>query len=176
MKHFVKHGMYDFPEYTAWSAIKQRCYNPKNPGFRRYGGRGITMCARWMDFESFLADVGRRPSPAHSIDRFPNNDGNYEPGNVRWATVAEQHANKTQRTSPVVCGARYGRLIVLEKVRREIGRVWWKCRCDCGKILDVSANCLQRGSTRSCGCLQREVARKPMIERQGRQNARSASA
>jgi hypothetical protein len=82
------------PEYNAWVSLNQRCKNPKNPRWKDYGGRGVTVCARWRDsFEAFLADMGPRPSSEHSIDRI-NNDGNYEPGNVRWATRAEQYANR----------------------------------------------------------------------------------
>jgi hypothetical protein len=84
------------PEYRAWSSMLSRCSNPKVPKFPRYGGRGIAVCARWREsFENFLADVGRRPSSEHSIDRWPNNDGNYEPGNVRWATLEEQGRNRS---------------------------------------------------------------------------------
>lgn len=72
-----------------------RCFYPANPAYARYGGRGITMCDAWRDsFESFLRDIGPRPSPEHSLDRYPNNDGHYEPGNVRWATRTEQSNNK----------------------------------------------------------------------------------
>jgi len=82
------------PEYRSWHAAKNRCFNPKTLGYHNYGGRGITMCDRWRDsFEAFLADMGERP-PGTSLDRFPNNDGNYEPGNCRWATPKEQAANK----------------------------------------------------------------------------------
>jgi len=78
-----------------WKGMIQRCTNPKRDAFIYYGGRGIEVCQRWLDsFENFLADVEPRPSPAHSIDRFPNPNGNYEPGNVRWATRAEQSRNK----------------------------------------------------------------------------------
>jgi hypothetical protein len=89
------------PEYNIWLAMKMRCTNPRAPHWHRYGGRGISVCDRWTGddgFASFLADVGPRPSPDHSIDRFPNNDGNYEPGNVRWATDLEQ-ARNTSRTA-----------------------------------------------------------------------------
>jgi hypothetical protein len=83
------------PEYTSWQAMKARCSNPNLSAFKYYGGRGISVCARWRDsFEEFLADMGRRPSMAHTLDRFPNNNGNYEPGNVRWATKSEQLKNR----------------------------------------------------------------------------------
>jgi len=69
--------------------------NPRSSSFRNWGGRGIRVCDAWRDsFEAFLRDVGPRPSKAHSIDRYPNNDGHYEPGNVRWATPREQQSNK----------------------------------------------------------------------------------
>lgn len=74
--------------------MKNRCYNSKYRAYRRYGGRGIAVCDKWRDdFAAFLADVGLRPSPKHSLDRHPNNDGHYEPGNVRWATKKEQSRN-----------------------------------------------------------------------------------
>ena len=82
------------PEYRCWADMKDRCNNPNTKAYRHYGGRGITVCDRWMQsYGDFLADVGRRPSSAYSIDRI-NNDGNYEPGNVRWATREEQTKNK----------------------------------------------------------------------------------
>ena len=74
------------PEYRSWRGMIQRCEQPSYTGFRYYGGRGISVCERWHTYENFLADMGRKPTAKHSIDRWPNNDGNYEPGNVRWAT------------------------------------------------------------------------------------------
>lgn len=83
------------PEYMTWTSIKTRCLNPRDQHYANYGGRGITICVRWRDsFDAFLADVGRRPSPQHSIDRYPDQNGNYEPGNVRWATTMEQAYNR----------------------------------------------------------------------------------
>lgn len=74
--------------------MKSRCFNPATPEFDRYGGRGITICDRWANsFENFFADVGVRPSPRHSLDRWPDPDGDYEPNNVRWATQQEQARN-----------------------------------------------------------------------------------
>jgi hypothetical protein len=88
------HGMTKSPEFGIWTAMKVRCMNRNAINYHDYGGRGISICERWMKFENFYADVGKRPSASHSLDRFPNNDGNYEPGNVRWATDTEQHNNK----------------------------------------------------------------------------------
>lgn len=93
------------PEYRAWVSMRNRCSNPHHKSFRHYGGRGIRVCEDWQaSFTQFLADVGRRPSPKHSLDRHPDNEGNYEPGNVRWAT-ARQQANNRQRTIFVDVGS-----------------------------------------------------------------------
>jgi hypothetical protein len=89
-----KHRMCKSPEYYSWGAIKNRCLNKKNPAYCNYGGRGITMFTDWIDsFESFFSYVGNRPSSKHSIDRIENN-GNYEPGNVKWSTKKEQANNR----------------------------------------------------------------------------------
>ncbi len=78
--------------YRSWSKMIQRCRNPQNDRWKDYGGRGIQVCARWQTFEHFLSDMGVRP-PGKSLDRYPNKDGNYEPGNTRWATPKEQSNN-----------------------------------------------------------------------------------
>lgn len=81
------------PEYNIWNNIKKRCYNPRNPSYPRYGGRGIQMCEQWRSFITFLAEVGARPSAGLSLERIDNN-GHYEPGNIRWATPTEQSRNR----------------------------------------------------------------------------------
>lgn len=93
----TKHGEAEkTPEWHAWVSMKRRCYSKRNPKYNRYGGRGITVCSIWLaDYKSFLAYMGRRPSTEHSLDRYPNQNGNYEPGNVRWATQREQQNNRT---------------------------------------------------------------------------------
>lgn len=81
-------------EYRAWSCMITRCTNPNFKDWHLYGGRGIVVCDRWLrSFADFFADVGARPSRFHSIDRWPNGDGDYETGNVRWATASEQCRN-----------------------------------------------------------------------------------
>ena len=92
--HNATHGCTGTPTYRAWQDMIQRCYNPRRTRYPMYGGRGITVCQRWREsFEAFLKDMGTSPSPRHSIDRIDNN-GNYEPGNLRWATAKEQSRNQ----------------------------------------------------------------------------------
>lgn len=92
--HGATRGRSRLPEYKIWTDIKSRCLNEKRPAFADYGGRGITICARWRDsFEAFFADMGPRPSPAHEIDR-EDNDGHYEQGNCRWVIRAVNARNR----------------------------------------------------------------------------------
>lgn len=91
-----KHGLRYRKEYTLWLNIKSRCYNKNNSHYNYYGLKGIKMCDRWLNsFKYFLEDIGDRPSSSHSIDRIDVN-GNYEPGNVRWATSKQQSRNTTR--------------------------------------------------------------------------------
>lgn len=88
------------PERRAWLDARRRCHDPRAAAYANYGGRGIRMCEEWrFSFEAFLAHVGRRPGPGHSLDRIDNDRG-YEPGNCRWATPTEQGRNTRISTSP----------------------------------------------------------------------------
>lgn len=89
----TKHGMACDPIYKIWHGMLQRCTNSRLRIYQYYGGRGISVCERWKDFSAFYADMGERPSPQHSLDRI-NNDGNYEPGNVRWSLSIQQRGNQ----------------------------------------------------------------------------------
>jgi len=107
------HRLSKTDEYHIWQTMKARCYNPNNHKYKRYGGRGIAVCDRWLQsFENFIADMGKRPSTSHSLDRI-NNDGDYTPQNCRWATPKEQ-ARNTQTN----------RLITLNGVTRTL--VEWR--------------------------------------------------
>ena len=83
-------------EYLSWRSMRSRCNDPRNASYEDYGARGITVCGRWARFSNFLTDVGRAPE-CTTIDRI-NNDGNYEPGNCRWATATQQHRNRRNNT------------------------------------------------------------------------------
>lgn len=105
----VKHGLFGSPEYKTLHAIKDRCLNLNSPIYYKYGGAGITICDRWTDPEygvkNFLIDMGLKPSSEHSIDRYPDKAGNYDPDNCRWATSKEQ-ARNTKANHLITCDDR----------------------------------------------------------------------
>ena len=91
----VKHGGSRTREYRIWKGMRKRCHNPKSDAWEMYGGKGIEVCKEWRDdYGAFIAYIGPAPTPKHTINRYPNRHGNYEPGNVRWATRGEQELNK----------------------------------------------------------------------------------
>lgn len=92
---FFSHLLSKSKEFRAWDNMLSRCHNKNHTSYHNYGGRGISVCNRWRgSFENFLSDVGKAPTANHSLDRFPNQSGNYEPGNCRWATIHQQANNR----------------------------------------------------------------------------------
>jgi len=118
------HGMHKAPEYVAWVSMLQRCTNPRSPSFHHYGGRGLTVCERWLKFENFLADIGPRPSPEFSIQRI-NNDLGYFAANCKWATRKEQASNMRNPwiTSPEAMRAGVIKTQKILKDRRMAGSI-----------------------------------------------------
>lgn len=95
----ITHGLTNSPTYSSWKGMKERCTNENNKKYDYYGGRGVTLCERWHSFNNFLEDMGEKPEKNWHIDRIDVN-GNYEPGNCRWITLAENNRNK--RTNVVL--------------------------------------------------------------------------
>lgn len=98
------HGMRNTTEYNTWVHMIQRCHNPNNKDYDNYGGRGIQVCDMWREsFEAFYMTIGPKPTPEHTIERI-NTNGNYEPGNVKWATRTEQNRNQRSNVNLTIDG------------------------------------------------------------------------
>lgn len=123
-RHGAKTRKTTQPEYTAWQRMLSRCYNKNNPDFKNYGRRGIKVAPEWQaDFVAFLRDVGPRTSPHHSLDRFPDNDGDYRPGNVRWATKAQQNRNQRRNVHVRIDGVEMTLIEAIEGCGQKDGTV-----------------------------------------------------
>jgi hypothetical protein len=128
-------GMPSSPEWRAWVAMRSRCTKPSSRYYKHYGGRGIIVCERWQSFENFLADMGRKPSVSHSIERCDVN-GNYAPDNCVWATVEVQAQNKRNSVlltfrGETLCAAEWSRRtkIKYELLLRRKRDGWDDARC-----------------------------------------------
>jgi hypothetical protein len=138
-------GHYKTPEQKIWSAIKSRCFCKGDTGYPWYGARGITVCDRWRDsYDNFMADMGPRPTPKHSIDRIDSN-GHYEPSNCRWATKLEQ-ANNTRANRVIVA---FDRAQTLTQWSREtgikVGTIWRRLKFGMVPEQAVSAGVMLQG-------------------------------
>jgi hypothetical protein len=149
----------DRPEYQIYHQMKQRCYNSNHPQYPNYGGRGITICDRWLEpngmgFLNFLQDMGERPAGDYSIERIDVN-GNYEPSNCTWITMTEQTMNK--RTTAILKeGDIFGKLTVIKEVDfKDRGdnnkRRMFLCKCQCGNEVIKRMDKLRQGNISSCG-------------------------
>ena len=111
------HGLTRSPEYSAWAGMIGRCSNPRNPKWHRYGGRGISVCLEWRSsFLAFFQHIGPRPRVGLTLDRI-DNDGNYEPGNVRWATRRQQQGNSC-KAKPTLFR---GEILPISEIARRVG-------------------------------------------------------
>ena len=152
-------GPYRSSEYKSWQAMIFRCVNPNSKDYPRWGGAGITVCERWLrSYENFLADMGRKPSPSHTIDRWPDQKGNYDPGNCRWATMLEQQRNRSSNRlitheGITLCASEWAAL-------RGVDRHLIICRIDRGWPVDLAINAPPRTYYHPCGYTTEVRARK----------------
>lgn len=145
------------PEYNAWRNMYKRCNYRRFDIFHNetYINRNISICARWrkprgQGYSNFLSDLGRKPSPDHSLERL-NNNRNYGPRNCVWATAKEQ-ARNTSRTVKFIKGARYGKLSLVAELDLEKPGRWVKANCKCGTMEVYQFRQLYNGLKTSCGC------------------------
>ena len=121
------HGLSDHPDYDLWREMRRRCSDPSSAGYKNYGGRGITVCERWSDFSTFIADMGDRPSKGYTIER-QDVDGNYEPSNCFWATPQEQARNRRNNVWVIL----FGKTVILKDACDTLGiyshKVSQRCR------------------------------------------------
>jgi hypothetical protein len=133
------------PEYNAWIHMKARCYNRKTTGFKNYGGRGIIVCERWKhSFENFFADMGKRPTNNHSLDRYPDKDGNYGPLNCRWATIVEQNNNQRSNVLIDYNGERITITELSRRVNLSVRKLFWYIS-DNGESVENAILLIQQG-------------------------------
>lgn len=135
----IKHGQASNDKrsltYRSWSNIRRRCLNPNAHEYDSYGGSGIRICDRWSEFSAFLEDMGERPSVRHSIDRYPDQEGNYEPGNCRWATPKQQGRNRNNNRMLTFNGETMCLSEWAEKIGMSAAAL--KCRLDiCGYTIE----------------------------------------
>lgn len=152
----TKHGKHRTPVWLAWRNMHDRCRNDKNTAYHNYGGRGIRVCERWSDFSAFFTDMGEPTSDDHSLDRI-NVNGNYEPGNCRWATVTEQQRNRRDTRFVTAFGETKSAADWAEDSRCKVSRDRIYYRLDRGWSPEAAiatpplSNATRKGLIRQCG-------------------------
>lgn len=170
-KKNTRHGLTNAPEWESWQSMRRRCDNPMHKSFALYGGRGISVCERWLVFENFLADMGPRPSGT-TLDRYPDRDGNYEPGNCRWATNKEQQRNR--RSNRPITAFGETKLVVewSEDPRCAVSHDALAKRLDAGWPAEAAMS-MQKYATRSLPKTMRPGLARPTGETEVSQEGRS---
>lgn len=145
------HGKSGTSTYSSWLEMRSRCQNEGDPVYPYYGGRGIAVCSRWLDFAAFLADMGERPD-GMTLDRFPNNDGDYEPKNCRWATSAEQARNRRSNIYATLNGETKCLLDWCQELNVQYDRTRWLIRAkgmtpECAVLFPARASSTRTGNT-----------------------------
>jgi len=120
------HGMSGTPEHNTWRGMIERCTNPKHEKYKNYGAKGISVHPSWLDFATFFKYVGSKPTPKHSLDRFPNREGNYEPGNVRWATQRQQCRNTEKNIQYTAFGKTMCMVEWAEEMKMSVQTLSWR--------------------------------------------------
>lgn len=127
MRRYSYHGKRHDPIYAIWSSMLARCRNPRNAAYANYGGRGIAVCDRWLEFVNFYADMGDPPA-GMSLDRIDNNAG-YGPANCRWATRKEQNQNRRARHMLTVDGETHPMGVWSDRYGVKVGTIWQRLKC-----------------------------------------------
>lgn len=140
-----RHGMTNTPEFRTWTALISRCMNPKDYRYKRYGGRGITVCERWLEsFENFVKDVGEQPFVGAELDR-KNNDGNYEPKNCHWVTSKENNNNRS--SNRVINFAGESKTLTEWAEQKQINPATLRVRLEAGWPIEKALNQPVRGKS-----------------------------